>query len=656
MNHKSRLLIAAALCSATAFAPVTQHAIAQEPTQIVLPEGGTPIMAMDDITFLETGKGNAGESRMVQVDGPGFKNAIHAEVTKRGNSWDLEARVQPRARLAKGEAVLVRFYARTLQTRNESGQGLLSVSLGETRPPWTGQFSRTFSVGSQWQPFVLRGAVGKNYGKGRLALKFSFGLAPQIMEVGGVEILSYGTAVEAATLPETRATYAGREAKAPWRVEAEQRIRQIRTAPMQVGVIDRSGKALRGATVHIALQKHDFGFGTALNAATLVKDDKPENAIYRQRFLELFNSGSFYNNLKWQAWAGEWGPDLNRDTTLQGLRWLRDHDKEIRGHVLVWPSFHNMPAFMQALEIKPDAAPKTETANDAGPTAAGGADEDDVPELTPAEKAKTAPKVEKPAPPKDTGAKSTASPEELQRLVLARIDDVTAATAPYISEWDVINEPRDNHDLMDIIGQRVLVDYFRRARNRLPNARLALNDYSILSSLTDSISQQQYEDFARYLIENKAPLDVLGFQGHFGASVPSPMYIKTVLDRFAKLGRPMRITEFTIAGDDDELKADFTRDFLTLIYSYPSTIGFQHWGLEQVVNPDGSLSAMGEAYRKLVKEQWNTDVTAQTNARGLTETRGFLGRYNVTVTQGDRTVTVPFDLRRDSQPLIVTLP
>ena len=614
MNHKSRSLIAVALCATIAFAPTTRRAVAQEQTPIVLPAGGTPLMPTDDSKYLQVGPGTAGATSIVPVVGQAFKNAIRAEVNKRGNSWDLEARVQPRARLAKGEAILVRFYARTLQTRDESGQGLLSVSLGETRPPWTGQFSRTFSVGSQWQPFVLRGTVSKNYGKGRLALKLSFGLAPQIIEVGGIEILSYGTATKAATLPETRATYAGREANAPWRVAAQARIRQLRMAPFQIGISDRTGKPISDATVHIELQKHDFGFGAALNPATLLNDDKPENAKYPERFLELFNSGSFYNSLKWEAWVGEWGPDLNREMTLRGLQWLRDHDKEIRGHVLLWPSFHNMPSFMKTLEIKPDDTVKNE------------------------------------------GAKSTASPEELQRLIFARIDDVTTATAPYIAEWDVINEPRDNHDMMDIIGQRVLVEAFRRARNRLPNARLALNDYAILSNLTDSQSQQQYEDFARYLIANGAPLDVLGFQGHFGATVPSPIYIKTVLDRFAALKRPIRITEFTIAGDDDALKADFTRDFLTLIYSYPTTIGFQHWGLEQVVNPDGTLSAMGEAYRKLVKEDWHTDITAQSDARGVIEGRGFLGRYNVTVTQGERTITVPFDLRRDSLPLNVTLP
>lgn len=568
--------------------------------QMKPPTGGQVLVQSGDSKYFEVGQGAGGESRVVPVEGRDFKEAVRATVEKRGNSWDLEARVQPKARLAKGEAVLVHLWARTIETRDESGQGLLVVSLAETERPWREQFTRTFSVGAQWQQFFLRGAVKEDYQPGQLALKLRFGLATQVVEVGGVEILSYGAGFDTSTLPETRSTYAGREADAAWRVEAAARIRELRMAPLEVQVIDRAGKPVRGATAHIALQKHAFAFGCAFNPKILT-DDKPENAVYRRRFLELFNAGSFTNSLKWQAWAGEWGAGLSREATLRNLEWLREHGLEIRGHVLVWPSFRNLPADMKALQGK-------------------------------------------------------ASPAELQRLVLAHIDDVTAATAPYISEWDVINEPRDNHDLMDIIGRQVMLDYFRRARNRLPNTRLVLNDFGILSGLTEGPTQQAFEEDARYLLDNNAPLDGFGFQGHFGATVPSPPHIRKVLDRFAALDRPIRITEFTIAGDDDALKADFTRDFLTLIFSHPAVNGFQFWGFDQVVKEDGTLTALGEAYRSLVKEQWHTDVTANSDEDGMAKTDGFLGRYAITVTQGERSVTVPFDLRRNSQPLIVTLP
>lgn len=580
------------------------------------PAGGQSLLKKDDLSIYDKSDATDNENgvtQRVKVNGPGFKNALRATSKKRGDSWNLETRVDPRTKFSKNQAVLVRFWARSIQTSDESGQGLVNATFGETSPPWRVQFSRGFSAGKTWQEFVMRGTIDRDYEAGHVALKIGFGLVPQTMEIGGVQIIAYPAGTTVSSLPETRSTYAGREPDAPWRAAAAERIRVNRTAPFQIQVIDRTGKLIPDATVHVALKKHAFQFGSAVNASTLVTDDKPKNAKYRERFLELFNAGSFENNLKWEAWAGEWSDSLSPKVTLQGLEWLRAHDMAIRGHVLVWPSFHNMPQFIKNLEDK---------------------------------------NAEKAGEP----AKSTATPDELQRLVLSRIDDVTQATAPYISEWDVINEPRDNHDLMDIIGRHVMLDYFNRAHNRLPNARLVLNDYSILSMTTDNPTQQQYEDYVRYLIDNGAPIGGLGLQGHFGATVPTPMYVDRVLNRFAALGLPIRVTEFTVAGDDDTLKADWTRDFLTMLFSHPEVSGFQMWGMEQAVNPDGTLTPLGEAYRKLVKESWNTDFTSQTSAAGSIENRSYLGRYEITVTQGNRTIMVPFDLRQNSQPLIVTLP
>jgi len=566
---------------------------------LTIPPGGRNLLPEDVDSVTNGGKNDNGESLVAPIEGENFKSVIRGVVTKKGNPWDVETRVQINMPLAKDEAVLIHFRARTIQTNDESGQGLLTVSIGETSPPWLAQFTREFGVRTEWQDFYLNGRIQKNYDTGKLALKLSFGQSVQTIEVGGVEILSYGQR-DIKTLPYTRSTYAGRELNAAWRVEAEKRIQELRTAPFSVQVVDIKGKPVSNASVRIELKKHSFLFGAAVNPASLVNDDKPENAVFRQRFLELFNAGSFINSLKWEPWSGEWGSELGRDTTMRGLEWMRKNDMPVRGHVLVWPSFRFMPNYIKELEGK-------------------------------------------------------ASPEEIQRLVLAHIDEITAAAEPYIEEWDVVNEPRDNHDLMDLSGKQVMVDYFRRARNRLPNAKLVLNDYSILSPLTESKSQKDYEEIARYLIDSGAPIDGLGFQGHFGAEVPSPMRMLKVLDHFSALGRTIRVTEFDMQGDDDALKADFLRDLLTVLYSHASVTGFQMWGMEQAVRPDGTLTPLGEAFRKQIHEQWNTDVKATTNANAVVNGRGFLGRYEVTVIQGERNVKVPFELRKDSAPLIVTL-
>ena len=573
-----------------------------QPQKIQLPAGGRTIIQIGDITKAEVGAGSLGVSEIVKVDGPGFNQAIRAKSTGRGQPWELEVRLPIDAKFSKGDVVSLHLWVRALETSNESGQGLMEVNLGTTSAPWESEFGRSFSATREWQEYYLRGTIWNDREPGRLAVKLDFALFPQIIEVGGVSLTAFdGSKVKLASLPETRSTYEGREDDAAWRKAAQKRIERYRMAPLDVQVIDRAGKPINDATVQVDLQKHSFLFGAAVNPEMLVTDNQPQFKLWREKFVELFNAGSFVNSLKWQAWSGEWGDELGRDTTMQGLKWMKEHDMPTRGHVMIWGSWRNMPDFVKALEGK-------------------------------------------------------ATPEELRRLTLSRIDEVALPTQDYISEWDVVNEPRDNHDLMDIIGRPVMVEYFKRARNRLPGAKLVLNDYSILSSLTDSQSQKEFEEYSRYLLDNGAPLDGLGLQGHFASTVPSPEYMQTVLDRYAALGLTLRITEYSVNGDDNELKADFTRDLLTLLYAHPAITGFQTWDFDAFVNQDGSLTPMGQAYRKLVKEQWQTHIKAQTGADGTVAGRGYLGDYTVKVTQGDRVVELPYTLRQDSLPLIVTLP
>ena len=329
-------------------------------------------------------------------------------------------------------------------------------------------------------------------------------------------------------------------------------------------------------------------------------EQDPANAAYRQKILELFNAGSFVNILKWPAWLGEWGAQHDRSVAMKALKWWKDHGLAFRGHVLVWPAWGNLPSTMRKYRDNPDAA-------------------------------------------------------AIQKAVLDHIDDITKATLGYVQEWDVVNEPYTNHDLMDICGKRVMVDWYKRAHQDVPDARLSLNDYGILAALSDDPHMQSYEDNIRYLLDNGAPLSLLGIQGHFGGSVPPPTRMLAVLDRYAKFGLPIRITEFTIGGNDQDLKADFLRDALTVTFSHPSVIGFQFWGMDQLVRADNTETPMCRAYRDLVLGKWWTDVSGTTGADATFSGRGVLGKYQVAVTAGGRTVTRDFELTKGAAPVVVEM-
>ena len=122
----------------------------------------------------------------------------------------------------------------------------------------------------------------------------------------------------------------------------------------------------------------------------------------RPRRQELFNAGTFENDLKWPPWDGDWGNrDAHRARVRAPLAWCAAREIPIRGHVMVWPSFRHIAR---------------------------------------------ARKVER-------------NPETLRAAVLNHIDDIAAATAADVREWDVVNAPWCNHDLMDLCGREVMVDF-----------------------------------------------------------------------------------------------------------------------------------------------------------------------------------------------------
>ncbi len=396
-----------------------------------------------------------------------------------------------------------------------------------------------------------------------------------------------------------QSNYTGRDPAAPWRAAAAARIEQIRKGDFTLRLIDAAGRPVSGATVSIAQTRHAFPFGSALVMSRIVQDT-PENRVYRQKVVSLFNAGTTENDLKWPPWIGEWGANFGRPQTLNGLRWLHDRGFELRGHVFVWPAWTNLPTAISSL-------------------------------------------------------RGTARQGEIPQLVLDHIADEASAAREFVNEWDVQNEPFDNHDLMDTFGAPIQVDWFKAARTALPNATLYLNDYNTEDQTRNTAHVQLFENTVRYLQENGAPVTGLGVQAHIGGTTfPGlPDYLAT-LDRYAAFGLTLRITEFDVNTTDLTLQADYTRDFLTASFSHASVVGFQFWGFWETAHwrptaalyrADWSEKPNGAAYRDLVFNQWWTRATGTTDVQGRFSGRGFFGDYTATITVAGQRIEKTFTLR-----------
>ena len=121
-------------------------------------------------------------------------------------------------------------------------------------------------------------------------------------------------------------------------------------------------------------------------------------------------------------------------------------------------------------------------------------------------------------------------------------------------------------------------------------------------------------------------------QAHFSDELISPAKLLAIYDRFAALGIPIRITELDIDTVDEQLQADYFRDFLTASFSDPEINGILIWGFWEgqhshggtaLFRKDWSIKPNGQVWKDLVMNRWRTNCDGTSSDDGTSA----LGRF-----------------------------
>jgi endo-1,4-beta-xylanase len=184
----------------------------------------------------------------------------------------------------------------------------------------------------------------------------------------------------------------------------------------------------------------------------------------------------------------------------------------------------------------------------------------------------------------------TLSKEE-QLVEITQWFDEVAARYPALDFIDVVNEPL--HDPPNSAGNGGgnyiealggagatgwdwVLNAFRMARVRFPNAKLLINEFSVTNNAAD---MQRYVDIIR-LLQAEHLIDGVGVQGHAFSTRPvTPMSVHQAnLDLLASTGLPIYVSEFDIDGPTDEIQlADYQRVF-PVFWEHPAVQGITLWG------------------------------------------------------------------------------
>lgn len=510
------------------------------------------------------------------------------------------------AAVRKGDVLLATLKMKTLRAQQETGESAIYLYFQEAVSPYSKSFINQLGSDSEWTTFNIPFRAHRDFAPGEAAVEMALGSLSQHVLVKEIRVTDYGQDQDIATLPQTRFTYPGREADAPWRQEALQRIERIRTAPVQVTVTDARGKAVKGALVNVKMVRSRFVWGTAISGTRLFQGQKLDS-VYAGKLAEYFNTAILGNGLK----AGGWFEAHRKESTLRTFKWLYDNDFRIRGHNLVWPAWKFNPRAARII-----------------------AQED--------------------------------SPEVFDRYIKAQFYERMAYTRGRVIAWDVVNEPLHEKEFFQYLpqGEDAMVEWFRLAKQLDPDAQLFINDYAMLNCVQSQQNIRAYIRLIQDLRTKGAPIEAIGVQGHIGTQPRAPQLVLSDLDLFTPLGLPVQITEWDINTKDEELQADYSRDFLIAVYSHPSVTGLNMWGFWQADHwkPDAALfrndwseKPNARVWKELVLGQWKTDVTLKSDRKGRVLSRAHFGEYEIRVSYKGREYHCSREIGPEGLVLDITL-
>jgi GH35 family endo-1,4-beta-xylanase len=558
-------------------------------------------------TMLESAKLNGGANAygnlsIVDVDDMHFERALHVEThTQPDADWKMAVEI-PHIRsfdpdhdlepaeadsFEVGDIMFVSFYMRTLASTDETNEGKAVFLHQQSQEPFKNyyQYSAGVSPESGWVKFVLPYEIGNLHDIMRARLSFKTGVRPQTIEIGGIEFLNYKDMTSVGELPYMSFTYEGREEDAQWREEALDRIEQHRKADLNIVVKDDSGNPVEGAEVRAEMKDHEFHFATFVTSYHVSRDEASETddqKMYKEKIKENFNSVQAS-----QLWLKR---ESDRNMRGRSVAWMYNEGfgDTVKVSGYIWPGWRWLPDYIVELQ--------------------------DQPEL-------------------------------LRKRINSRILEDSRFWRGSFLEWDVINEPTNNHHVMDVLGEEIMSEWFEVAKQGDPDTRLAINEAGAENNSLSTNSE--IKRVMQVLINDGAPLHGLGLQGHNGIEPKSPISLLRNLDDYGQYVDDLQITEYDVVTADQQLQADHLRDYLIAAFSHPKVSRFQMWGFNDdfhwkkdgpLYDKDWNLKPSGAVYKDLVFSQWWTDESGSTNAEGEFSFNGFRGDYEVTVTIGDQTV------------------
>ncbi len=118
--------------------------------------------------------------------------------------YNLQIALRNQIALAKGDTLLIRFAARSLQPAKISGVTKLGVGFGKASPDWDRSYGGEISLAADWMRYDIPFTCQNDFAASEAQMTFTFGFPAQQAEIADVQLLRFGAEIKPESLPKTK--------------------------------------------------------------------------------------------------------------------------------------------------------------------------------------------------------------------------------------------------------------------------------------------------------------------------------------------------------------------------------------------------------------------------------------------------------------------
>ncbi len=261
---------------------------------------------------------------------------------------------------------------------------------------------------------------------------------------------------------------------------------------------------------------------------------------------------------------------------------------------------------------------------------------------------------------------------DMKQKLEVRYKKLAERYAGRIKGWEVINElfcTQDPFNKNPFFKSDEVLDWnFKLAEKYFPCNELIINEASTIWKWQQfAYTRSGYYQMIKNGLEKGLRIDTVGMQYHVFESkeeeknnvrdMYNPKVMFEVMDTYAKLGKPLQITEITIpaysdSAEDEAIQAELIERLYSIWFSHKAVEAIIYWNLTDgyaAFAPQGDMTAGENVYRggllrfdmskkpayemihHLFNERWITKTETETDNAGVAKFKGFYGDYELTI-------------------------